>query len=161
LSTRPAGYAFNIALIYFNDYPPDGYNDPSALVSGATFTVTDRAGKSLGSTTITIIGNTLLTTNEPATVANLAPLINLTLNIGGYGDSALATLARGAGTVTYAAAVGLTVVSPQPLAWTEENANVVFGPMPWPWSISMENAANSLVQLFQATTGELPSGEVL
>jgi hypothetical protein len=38
-ATLPAAYKFNIALTYFNSNLPDGYNDPSALVSGAVFSI--------------------------------------------------------------------------------------------------------------------------
>lgn len=147
--TIRAGYKLNIKLTYWGD---------SALVSGATYTVTDNMGNPLGTATITIVGNTLLTTNEPATVANLAPIAALQFNIGGADNGLYATLTGGAGTITYDASVPLAALGTAPSYVedfvTEENANVVFGPLPWPWSVSMDNDEPSLsiVQTFQAST---------
>jgi len=166
-STIPQGYTLNIALNYLPD--EGGYLDLStALVSGATFTVTDASGNSIGSTTITLLGNTGQTLSNPVTVANLAPVAAMQLNIGGYGSNSTATLTQGAGTITYAASVGLNANSTKPTALvdfenftnvgTGENANVIFGPVPWPFSPSMENDLPGLqiVQLFEVLPGQTP-----
>jgi hypothetical protein len=45
--------------------------------------VTDENGRSVGSTTISILGHDLSTTGRPATSADLAPITAFQLNIGG------------------------------------------------------------------------------
>ena len=60
---------------------PAGYSWPTIALNvrrrrqatGAVFTVRDETGKSVGSTTLGIVGQTLQTTHKPATTANLAP----------------------------------------------------------------------------------------
>jgi len=161
--TIPKGYKFNIALTYWQE-PQYQYTDQyTAIVSGAVFTVTDNTGKTLPSVTITIIGNNLASTNAPATLANLAPIAALQLNIGGWENNTMATLTGGAGKITYVAGVGLTAVWARPSyindvdKGTAENANVVFGPLPWPWSSSMETLEPGVVveQLFKAVSGSV------
>ncbi len=158
-TTVPAGYKFNIALTYYDAYPPDGYNDPSSLISGATFTVTDNTGTSLGSTTIAIMGNNMAQTNTPAALANLAPIAAMQLNIGGWENATRAALTGGAGTITYVATDPLSAVWGLPSyvhdAGTGESSNVVFGPLPWPWSSSMETLlpAFSVEQIWEAVSG--------
>ena len=165
-TTIPAKYSFNIKLNYYSAYPSDGYNDPSSLVSGATFTVTDDTGKILGTTTITIIGNNLVNTGNPATVANLAAIDTMQLNIGGWENSTRAALTGGAGAITYDAGVPLSAVWGLPSyvhnIGTAESSNVVFGPLPWPFSVSMDDdePSSSIVQLFEAVSG-LPEVEPL
>lgn len=161
--TIPKSYSFNITLTYYSGYPPDGYSDPSALVSGAIFTVYDDRGNNLGSQTLTIIGSATQA-GGPATVANLAPLAALAFNIGGDYNKARATLTEGAGTITYAAAVGLSVSGPEPSytplnIGTAEQANVIFSPLPWPWSDSMDDgvATTSLTQSFEVASGTFPT----
>jgi hypothetical protein len=149
-STIPKGYSFNITLNY--------YNGDSAIISGATYTLFDPAGNPVGSTAITIIGNSLLTNGQPATLANLAPLAALQLVIGGDYGGTLATLTGGAGTVTYNASVGLVAQATQPSftlgdGRTKENANMLWGWVPWPWSISMQNDSLSVLQTFQVPAG--------
>jgi hypothetical protein len=161
-ATIPQGYTFTIALNYLPDQ--DGYLGLStALVCGATFTVTDAGGNAAGNTTITIIGNAGELLSQPATVANLAPVGALQLNIGASGRNLPATLAQGAGEIRYAASVGVGAVGPKPTAdlnvadsinfTTGETANIVFGPLPWPFSASMASAepALAIVQLFEVT----------
>ena len=124
-STIPAGYTFTIALTY----------DANHDVTGAVYTALDQDGKSIGSTTLTIVGQTLRTTGKPATAANLAPIAAFQFDIGGVGGGAQATLTEGVGTVTYTAAQTLTVVAAEP-AFTDfddgtaESANLAFGPLP-------------------------------
>ena len=162
-STIPAGYSFNITLNY--------YNGDSAVISGATYTLFDHAGNPVGTTTITIIGNSLLSTNHPATLANLAPIAAFQFVIGGDYGGALAALTSGAGTVTYNASVGLIAQATQPSftpgdGQTTENANMLWGWLPWPWSISMQNDSQSVVQTFTVPAGgsavvAKPAGERL
>jgi hypothetical protein len=149
--TIPEGYSFNIALTYLGD---------SAIVTGATYTVTDSSGKSVGSTTITIVGNSLRTTGAPATEANLAPVAAFQFTIGGDYGSTRATLTGGTGKVTYVSPVGLAAQGSEPSytafgTGTAENANLQFGFLPWPWSVSMDSEATStsVVQLFEAVSG--------
>jgi hypothetical protein len=148
--TIPKGYTFNITLTYLGD---------SALLTGAMWSVTDSAGNSLGTTTLTILGNSLLTTGAPATEANLAPIASMQLNIGGDYNFARATLAGGAGTVTYAASVPLSAQGAEPsyADWPfggtgETVSSLTFGYLPWPWSPTMadDEPGTSIPQLFQA-----------
>jgi Hemopexin len=139
-TTIKAGYAFNISL----------NADTSGNVTGATYTVWDNTGKSLGSTTIGIVGQKLRTTGQPATAANLAPIAALTFNVGGDYGGSTATLTGGAGTITYAASNALTAANAEPSYTdfddnTAENANLIFGPLP-------ETANQVITQSFQATT---------
>jgi hypothetical protein len=100
--TIPKGYSLNIALTYLGN--SEGYTiDPTSIISGATYSVTDDKGNSVGSTTISIVGNNLQTTGNPATAANLAPIAAMQLNICGDYNKAQATLTGGAGKITYGA----------------------------------------------------------
>ena len=123
--TIPAGYSCTIALTY------DGDDN----VTGAVFTVRDETGKSVGSTTLGIVGQTLQTTHKPATTANLAPIAAFQFDIGGVGGGTRATLTEGVGTITYSATNTLTVVAAKP-AYTDfddgtaESANLIFDPLP-------------------------------
>jgi hypothetical protein len=147
-ATIPAGYAFNITLTYTND--------GTGTVTGANYAVTDNNGNSIGTASITIIGQTLRTTGQPATSANLAPLAALTFNIGGdYGGND-ATLTSGAGTITYAADNFLSAVTNEPSYTdfddgTAENANITFGPLE-------DTASQQVSQSFAAvTSGSVPA----
>jgi hypothetical protein len=133
-TTIKAGYAFKMELTYTSD--------GTGTVTGAIYTVTDETGKTLGSVTITIVGQILRTTNKPATSANLAPIAALQYNIGGDYGGNFATLSSGAGTITYAATNPLSVVNVEPNYTdfddgTAENANLTFGPL--------ANTANQVV----------------
>jgi len=140
-ATINAGYAFKMTLTY----EP---NDSSGTVTGAIYEVWNRAGQLLGSTQLQIVGQTLRTTGKPATTANLAPIAALQYNIGGDYGGNRATLAGGAGTLTYASDNPLSVVSTEPSYTdfddgTAENANLVFGPMP-------DSTNQAVSQSFQA-----------
>jgi hypothetical protein len=165
----PANYVLTIALTYYQDPQYEGTDQYTAAVAGAIFTVSQQTAEGgqilLGTTTLTMIGQTLYTTGQPATVANLAPISALTFNIGGYGSGTPAALAGGAGTITYAASVGLNATTYDPTqlelstastAETGENSNVVFGPLPWPWSPSTVLPSQLVEQLFQAAPGQTP-----
>jgi len=141
-ATIPAGYALKMTLTYTDD--------GTGTVTGAVYSVTDNAGNTLGSVTITIVGQTLRTTGKPATVANLAPIAAVQYDIGGDYGGAQATLTGGAGTIIYAATNPLSVVNTEPSYTdfddgTSENANLIFGPL--------ANTANQVIaQSFVVTT---------
>jgi hypothetical protein len=113
-------------------------------VTGATFSVIDETGNSLGVQTIDIVGSNYcpcspLPPPQPqlqATSANLAPIVAFTFNIGGDWGGSRATLGpSGAGTVTYAASNPLTIVNAEPSYTffddgTGESANLSFGELP-------------------------------
>jgi hypothetical protein len=145
-TTIPAGTAFTMALTY----------DAANNVTGCVYTVSDRKGKVLGTTTIKIVGQTLRTTGKPATAANLAPIAAFQYNIGGDYGSSRSTLTSGSGTITYTANNALSVVNAEPSYTdfddgTAENANLVFGPMP--------QAASAVIsQSFEATTAGAQPG---
>ena len=142
--TVKAGYAFTFKLNYDGD-----------TVVGATYTVTDQTGKSLGDQTLTIVGQPLRTTGKPATTGNLAPIAAFQFNIGGYAGGATATFTGGAGTITYSSSNPLTATSTEPSYTdfddgTAENGNLIFCPLP-------ETANQVITQSFEATTGGAPS----
>ena len=90
-----------------------------------------------------------------ATIANLAPIAALQLNIGGDFGGNTSTFTSGAGAIVYAASNPLTPASTEP-GYTDfddgtaENGNVIFGPMP--------DVANQLsTQSFLATTAAAPA----
>jgi hypothetical protein len=97
--------------------------------------VRDETGKSVGSTTLGIVGQPLQTTHKPATTANLAPIAAFQFDIGGVGGGTRATLTEGVGTITYSATNTLTTVNAEP-AYTDfddgtaESANLIFDPLP-------------------------------
>ncbi len=160
--TIPKGYAITIALSYYQD---------TAIVNGAVFTVKDNTGKTIGTTTVAILGQTLVSTGQPATVANLAPIAILQLCIVGDYNNATATLTEGAGTITYYASSGFNVTPLGPtlppesvfhsFTGTGENSNIFYGPLPWPFSISMTSQNNTFEQLFELTPGGLPKVDAL
>src|SRR5215469_3333753 len=72
-ATIPAGYAISMALTY--------NNDGTGTITGANYKVTDTNGNTVGTASITIVGQTLRTTGKPATAANLAPINCFQYNI--------------------------------------------------------------------------------
>jgi hypothetical protein len=144
----PAGYAITMALTYTND--------GTGTVTGANYIVTDNNGNTVGTTNITIIGQTLRTTGKAATAANLAPINAFQYNIGGDYGGSRATLTTAAGTVTYQANNLLGVVNAEPSysgvgASTVENANLIFGPM-------ADTTNQTVSQSYVATTADQISG---
>jgi Hemopexin len=138
--TVSAGYQITIRL----------NNDDSGNITGANYAVTDNSGASLGSTTITILDQ-VLDNGQPATSADLSPIVALELTIGGDYNGTTATLTGGAGTITYSASNSLTATGTAPSSvalpgWTIENANLIFCPLP-------ASANQSITQSFEATTG--------
>jgi len=158
-TTIPSGYSFIISIDYYQD-PQQQYTDQyTAIVAGATWTVRNNKQETVGTTSISIVGQTLRTTSNPATMANLAPIAAFEFCIGGNYGSSRATLTSAAGNITYNSTAGLAVSTTEPTytafndPGTGENANLLFGPMPWPWSLNMTNLNNRVMQLF-----ELPRG---
>ena len=122
--TVKAGYQLKFILTYNGN-----------VVTGATYTVTDETGKSLGQTTIGIVGQILRTTGKQAAAANLAPIAAFQLNIGGDWGGNSAMFTSGAGAIIYAASNPLMAASTEP-SYTDfddgtgESGNVIFGAMP-------------------------------
>jgi hypothetical protein len=146
-STVPAGYSVKIQVT----------NDATGNVTGATFTMADELGAEIGSTTISILGHPLSTTNQPATTADLAPMTAFQLNIGGDFGGSRADLTSAIGTVTYEASTPMSAVNAPPLSFidlsysTVESANLTFGPLP--------ESANAEVSHYFAMTTD-GSGQV-
>jgi hypothetical protein len=102
------------------------------------------------------------------TTANLASIGAFQFGITGCYDDAVAAFTKGAGQITYTSNGCTAVQFAEAFPWTGgsgaegtdtgENSNVTYGPLPWPWSISMVNNDNSgnFVQDFVLTTGPLP-----
>jgi hypothetical protein len=137
--TLKAGYEFKIVL----------HNDGQGNITGATYYAWDETGSLLGETTIEIVGQTLRTTGQAATAANLAPIVAFTFDIGGDYGGSTATFSEGNGTVTYSAAQSLTALSSEPSyctfdGGTVENGNIAFGPLP-------QVASSTVTQAFVTT----------
>jgi hypothetical protein len=132
----PAGYRLTIAL----------QNDGNANVTGAAYGAFDNNGNSLGNVTLNILSQTDLVTGNPATAADLAPIVAFQLDFVDYLNGGNTTLSSGAGTITYTASNALTALSTEPACvdWdyvTVETANSVYGPLP-------AGASQTLVQSF-------------
>ncbi len=105
-------------------------------ITGAAYSVTDNKGKSLGSVSLSIVGQTLRTTGKAATTANQAPIDAFQFNIVGDYGGATATLTSGTGWITYTASNALSLVDAAPSyvnntsTITAEKANLVYGAKP-------------------------------
>jgi hypothetical protein len=147
-ATLPAGYSITISL----------NNDSFGNITGANYSVKDNTGKSLGKTTIGIVGQTLRTTGNPATAADLAPIRAFQLNIGGDYGGSKATLTSGQGAITYSASSILNVVNAGPIyildpgAGTVESANLVFAELP-------AGSSDVVTQSFQITAPSVIADE--
>ena len=144
----PAGYVLTIAV----------QTDAQQNVSGATFTLTDENSDVVGQQALTIVGQPLSTTGNPATSADLAPMTAFQLNIGGDYNGSVADLTAANGTITYASS-GLLSASDTPPPdvdidyYTLETANVSFSQLPV--------AADAAMTQYFALTSEVPVlGEV-
>jgi hypothetical protein len=143
-SIIPAGYTFGIHL------GSDSSNGPGTIHEVG---YTASSGNGTG---IPIVGQTLRTTGQPATVANLAPIAAFQFNIGGDYGGNTATLAGGWGTIAFRANDGFTrlhVAANEPTETdfndgTAENANLIFGALP--------GTPGFIRQWFQATTDSAP-----
>jgi hypothetical protein len=141
-STIYNGFSLKITLVY----EAGSYN-----VSGAVFTAIDNAGIVINSVEVTILGQNLRTTGQPATVSNLAPIVALQFNIGGDNGGNAASLLEGAGTITYSSTNPLAFIKKYPSYvsfddGTLETANLTFGPIPG-------TVSQVITQSFQAITG--------
>jgi hypothetical protein len=146
--TIPAGYDLYMLLGF------DSSNGPGTIREAVYQVADNNTGKVLGNTAITIVGHTLRTTGQPATVENLAPIAAFQFNIGGDYGRHEATLNECWGTIGYSANNILHVSSTEP-GYTDfddgtaESANLIFGPLP--------ETPNQLIrQWFQATTAGEP-----
>jgi hypothetical protein len=123
--TLPAGYQLSIALA----------NDASGAITGATYTVLDNAGKTLGTTTLILTSLTQFG-GGPVTSEDLAPIVAYQLNLVGFDNGQSTTLSSGNGTITFAATSDMTVLNAEPAScvdWsfsTEETANSTYGLLP-------------------------------
>jgi hypothetical protein len=150
-ATIDAGTTFDIVLTY------DSSNG-AGTVTGAIYTVKDGFGNELGTAQITIVGNTLRTTNQAATALNLAPIAAFQFNIGGDYGGNTGTFASGGGTITYASNEPLTVTTLEPTytdynGGTAEDGNVVFGQLP------ISNSA-VVTQTFQVVPAPGATGQI-
>jgi hypothetical protein len=151
--TIPANYSITIALTYYQE-PQYQYTDQyTAIVTGATYTVMDNTKTVIGTTEIQFLDQQIYGTGQPVTMANLAPIAALQLCIVGDYHSHAAILTEGAGTITYYTSSAFTLMEPTGIETTVENANVFYGPLPWPWSISMTEVSQQFVQLFEINPG--------
>lgn len=96
--------------------------------------VWDNQGNTLGSQTITLLSLNLVSGGQ-VTSADLAPIVAFQLDFVDYLNAGNTTLSSGAGTITYAAANQMTVLSSEPncVDWnyiTLETANSVYGLLP-------------------------------
>jgi hypothetical protein len=146
----PAGYQLKISL----------GTDGGSNVNAATFSVTDKNGKSY-SETITLLPQPPLPPLQlahslpaalqgPITQANLAPIVGFQLDFVGHAESR-ALLSSGAGTITYTASSSspLTAVNSPPscmnFVGTGEDANSVHGSVP-------AGSATTFTQVFWVAT---------
>jgi hypothetical protein len=133
-----AGYVFQIV---------PHFDDQSRIVA-CRFVMTDDKGKIRGDKTINIIGQPHAKKKRKATIADCAPIVFMSLDIGGEFNSQVATFKTGAGTATYTANQALIASSSFPedmtdfRAGTAETGNLIFGQLP-------QTANTTISQLFQ------------
>ncbi len=130
----PAGYQLVISL----------ENETGGNITGATYSVFDNTGKSLGNQTITLLSLSGVTS------ADLAPIVAFQLDFVDYLNGGITTLSSGAGAITYTASSNMTPLSAAPscVDWnyiTLERANSVYGVLP-------SKANQAFTQFFQAST---------
>jgi hypothetical protein len=124
-TSLPAGYSLGIALNC----------DGKGNVTGATYTAKDDSGTGIGQVTLNILSQTDLVTGNPATAADLAPIVAFQLDFVDYLNGGNTVLSSGAGTINYQADQALSALSTEPACvdWsyvTVETANSVYGPLP-------------------------------
>lgn len=120
-----AGYQLTIALL----------SGASGNIVGATYTVIDNNGNTVSDTTIDLFALDLFGTNNPITVADLAPIVAFQLDFVDWANGGSTTLSSGAGEITYSSFSPLTVGNTEPscVDWdyvTVETANSIYSPMP-------------------------------
>jgi hypothetical protein len=144
-ATLPSGYSIRITLT----------NDAGGNITGATYAVTDKEGKSVGTVSLLIVGQKLRTTGAAATTADQAPIKAFQFNIVGDLGGNRATLTSGSGWITHTASSALSLVDTAPTyvnntnTITAETANLTYGAQP-----SITTAA--VVQSFQITFALAP-----
>lgn len=90
----PAGYKITIALNF-------RLTEGQPLVSGATYTVVDNTGTTIGNVSIDLLSLSNSLTGQQITIANLAPIGSFQILIVGGDQSPPATFTSGAGAITY------------------------------------------------------------
>jgi hypothetical protein len=139
----PAGYWFEIALS----------NDSNDNITGVTFSMYDQNNDDVFQPqTVTLTSLTDVNGNQ-VTAADLSPIVDIQLVVGGYANGAYTSLVRGAGTVTYRANNSLMVLNAFPQCstgtGTAESSNVRWGQLD-------SSASTEIVQTFQVGGGQVP-----
>jgi hypothetical protein len=122
----PYGYSFQIEL----DIDSGDTNN----VLGATFSAFDTNGKTVGKPqTVDLTKNDDINQN-PITDAELAPIVEMTLDIVGYSNGAHTMLISGSGHITYVTGEALSTAADAPAGAygiaTVEASNVTYGELP-------------------------------
>ena len=139
----PAGYRFVIELA------TDSTNQNS--VNTATFTAFDGNNQLFPPAVIEMTKPGFVdVNNHQVTAADLGPIADIMLVIGGYANGADTLLASGAGTITYQCSQGLTVANTFPAGvaggGTAESSNATYGAL-------ASGPSSSIVQTFGHTAG--------
>ena len=118
----PAGYSLTIVL----------QNDRNGSITGATYTIVDEHGNSVGNVAIDLLSLNLVGNGGPVTTADLAPVVAFQINLVDWANGGSTTLSSGAGTITYAASNQMEVLNAEPACvdWgyvTVETANSIYG----------------------------------
>ena len=139
----PAGYRFQISL----------NSDFLGNITGVTFSMYDQNGAAvfppqpIPLTTLTDVNG------NQVTAADLSPIVDIQVVVGGYANGTYTSLVRGAGTVTYHANNPLTVLNNFPQCSTSvgtaESSNVRWGQLD-------STASINIVQTFQVGGGQVP-----
>ncbi len=133
----PTGYMLSISL----------ENDASGNVVGATYSVAEEAGASLGSVTLS------LPSISGVTSADLDPIVAFQLDFVGYLNGQNTALSSGAGKIIYAASTPLSALSSEPSCVdfdyvTLETANSAYG-------VLNGLPSNYITQSFQTSTATI------
>jgi hypothetical protein len=118
-TTIPKGYKIVIELTYMNDN--------TGNVNGSVVTVFDESGTTLGSQTITLIGQALAA-GGTITEADLAPIASFQLVLVGWANYTDTSFSAGAGTIIYQSSTLMAAEASNPS--TGENANSIYGVLP-------------------------------
>ena len=144
-TTIPAGYQIVIKLTYTND--------GTGNVNGSVVTVLNQNGASLGSQTISLIGQPLAA-GGTITEADLAPIVAFQLNLVAWANSEVTALTSGAGTIGYSSSTPMTALNSEPTDAesgyiTAETANSTY-------DVLFSGASNFFVQAFGVAAGKAP-----
>ena len=144
-TTIPAGYRIVVKLTYAGD--------GTGNVNGSVVTVFDGNGTSLGSQTISLIGQPLAA-GGTISEADLAPIISFQLNLVAWANSEVTALTSGAGTISYSSSTPMTAQNGEPSDAesgyiTAETANSTY-------DVLFSGASNYFVQAFGVSAGKQP-----